>query len=319
MLLAAAGAAACRGPQSALDPAGREAEWMAGLFGWMAVGAVAIWLGVIALGLYASRAAPREDRIHASWLIVGGGVVLPVVVLAVLIVYGMSGLPPILAPAPRGSLALEVAGHQWWWRVRYMPPGAPSIELANEIRLPVRTRVDVRLVSRDVVHSFWMPTIAGKLDMIPGRANRLSVEPTRTGTYRGACAEYCGMSHARMNFVVVVMERDEFDAWLAAQARPAAQPTTALAREGQTAFFRHGCSNCHTVRGTDAFGHTGPDLTHVGSRETIAAGVLPTSPEDFSRWISSTELLKPGAHMPAFAHLPDHTLNALAAYLNGLQ
>jgi cytochrome c oxidase subunit 2 len=155
--------------------------------------------------------------------------------------------------------------------------------------------------------------------MIPGRVNRLPLEPTRTGTYRGACAEFCGTSHARMNFIVEVMERDAFDRWLDEQAQPASAPADATAQRGHAAFLEHGCSTCHTVRGAGAFGVEGPDLTHVGSRRTIAAGQLPAEPQQFRRWISSSEILKPGAHMPAFAELPDDTLAALAAYLTQLQ
>lgn len=318
-VLASGAAIACHGPQSALDPAGREAEWINALFVSMTVGAIVIWLGVVALALYAPRARPIESARAGHRFIIGAGVVFPAAVLAILIFTGMTELPRILAPSDDTRLTLEVRGVQWWWRVRYLRAGDSPVELANEIRLPVNRRLDVRLETEDVVHSFWMPSIAGKLDMIPGRLNRLSVQPTRTGTFRGACAEFCGLSHARMHFVIRVMEPQAFEQWLSAEAQPAAAPATPIAERGYAAFFRHGCSNCHTVRGTGAVGRSGPDLTHVGSRETIAAGQLPTSPEDFSRWISSTELLKPGAHMPAFAHLPDDTLAALAAYLNGLQ
>lgn len=313
-------AAGCSGPQSALDPAGREAEWIAGLFAWMAAGAVAVWIGMIALGLYAPRAhAPQSTR-GAHALIVGGGVALPALVVSVLIVFGLGGLPRMLHRAPDGVMWLEVTGAQWWWRVRYFVPGRAPIELANEIRLPVGQRVNLRLTSTDVVHSLWMPSIAGKLDMIPGRVNTLPVEPTRIGTYRGACAEFCGESHAKMNFAIVVMPQDEFDAWLNAQARPAAPPGDPRSQRGEDAFFRHGCSTCHTVRGTrGAAGAVAPDLTHVASRHTIAAGQLPTGGEHFQRWIRATELVKPGVHMPAFANLPDGTLEALAAYLAQLQ
>jgi cytochrome c oxidase subunit 2 len=311
--------AGCDGPQSALDPAGRDAERIARLTLWMAAGALAIWAGVLGLALYAPRAAPAGATRAHTLLIIGGGVVFPFLVLTLLLVYGLAELPRILAPAPPGTLSIDVTGSQWWWRVRYVVPGRAPVELANEIRLPAGRRVNVRLASADVVHSFWVPSIAGKMDLIPGRVNRLALEPTRTGTFRGACAEFCGTSHARMNFVVVVTDGPAFDAWLAAQARPAPPPADGVPARGLQTFFARGCSNCHTIRGTAAAGVSGPDLTHVGGRETIAAGVLPTSPDALRRWVSATELLKPGAHMPAFAHLPEEDLTSLAAYLASLQ
>jgi cytochrome c oxidase subunit II len=305
--------------QSTLIPAGREAALIAGLFMWMAIGGLLIWAAVMLIAWYAPRAAEGENPRIQTALILGGGVVFPVIVLLVLMTAGLRELPEILAPAQDKSLALEITGSQWWWRVKYLRPGREPIELANEIRLPVGRRIDATLKSLDVNHSFWVPSIAGKLDMIPGRVNRLSLEPTRVGTYRGACAEFCGTSHARMNLIAVVMEPAAFNDWIEAQSRPAGAPSDPIAQRGQAAFREHGCSTCHTIRGTDALGVDGPDLTHVGGRETLAAGLLPTGPEEFRRWISSTELLKPGARMPAFSKLPDETLHSLAAYLAQLQ
>ncbi len=305
--------------QSTLAPAGREAELMASVFVWMAIGGLIIWAAVMLLAWYAPRAAEANNTRIQTALIFGGGVVFPVIVLLVLMIAGLRELPSILAPATDKTLALEVSGAQWWWRVRYLRPGHEPIELANEIRLPVGRRIDATLTSLDVIHSFWVPSIAGKIDMIPGRVNRIALEPTRIGTYRGACAEFCGASHARMNLIAVVMQPEAFDRWLAGQARPASAPAEPIAQRGEAAFRAHGCNTCHTIRGTDAMGVDGPDLTHVGGRETLAAGLLPTRPEEFRRWISSTELLKPGAHMPAFSKLPDDTLHSLATYLAQLQ
>jgi cytochrome c oxidase subunit II len=308
-------AAGCGGAQSALEPAGRDAEWMANLFIWITGAFVMVWLGVVALAVYAPRARSAQYERAANPLIIGGGVALPVVVLSALLLFGFSELPRVLAPAPDGDLAIEVSGSQWWWRVRYFVRDRAPIELANEVHLPVGRRLNTRLVSADVVHSFWIPAIAGKMDMIPGRINRLVLEPTRVGTFRGACAEYCGTSHARMNLVAVVSDQQTFDAWLANQGQSAVAPSDPGAQRGQHAFFERGCSTCHSIRGTAAVGVTGPDLTHVGSRQTLAAGMLSTNVVEFRRWIGLTELLKPGVHMPAFANLPDEDLAALAAYL----
>jgi cytochrome c oxidase subunit 2 len=170
-----------------------------------------------------------------------------------------------------------------------------------------------------VIHSFWIPSLAGKMDMIPGRVTWLTVRPTRTGVFRGACAEYCGTSHALMAFYAEVMEKDAFDRWLAAQAAPAIAPTDAAATHGEDVFLTNGCGACHTVRGTPASGVIGPDLTHVGGRLSIGAGILPAEPDAFREWIARTDHVKPGVHMPHFGMLPDDELRALAAYLHALR
>jgi cytochrome c oxidase subunit 2 len=281
---------------------------------------VVIWLAVIALALYAVRVRPEaHSRRQANVLIIGGGAIIPTVVLAGLLVYGLALTPELLAPAPEGSLKLAVTGEQWWWRVRYMPPGGEAVELANEIRLPVGEHVEFHLESPDVIHSFWIPSLGGKLDMIPGRVTRLTLQSTRTGVFRGACAEYCGTSHALMLFSVVVMEQEDFARWLARQAQPAWEPTSPLAAHGRELFLANGCGACHTVRGTPADGVVGPDLTHVGGRLSLGAGILPNDPDAFVRWIGRTEAVKPGVHMPAFGMLPPEDLEALALYLEGLQ
>lgn len=319
-MLALVALTACAGPQSALVTAGRDAERIAGLWWWMAGGALLIWLAVVALSLYAIRGQrERHSERAANLLIIGGGALFPTVVLGGLLAYGLSLMPSLLALPPAEGLRVEVSGEQWWWRVRYHVPGREPIELANEVRLPVGRRVELTLSSPDVIHSLWIPSLAGKMDMIPGRVTRLPVEPTRTGVFRGACAEYCGDSHALMSLYAVVLEEDEFAAWLEHQATPARAATEAAAARGQRLFLENGCGACHTVRGTAAEGVVGPDLTHVGSRLSLAAGVLPTDPEAFARWIRSPEAIKPGAHMPAFGMLPDEQVRALAAYLEGLR
>jgi cytochrome c oxidase subunit 2 len=305
-------------PQSALATAGRDAERIADLFIVMAAGALIIWVAVVVLAVYAIRARETYSERAANLLVIGGGVALPTVVLAALLAYGLPVLPQILTPAREGSLQIDVTGKQWWWRIRY-ERAEGAIETANELRLPVGQRVNLRLVSTDVIHSFWVPSIAGKMDLIPGRVTHLALEPTRTGVFRGACAEYCGASHALMAFHVVVMERDEFDAWLAHQAQPAQAPPHAEATLGQVAFTANGCTACHTIRGIASTGAVGPDLTHVGSRLRIGAGTLPNGREALVRWIAQTDTVKPGVHMPEFRALPRGDLSALAAYLDSLK
>lgn len=311
---------ACDGVQSALSPAGRDAERIADLFVVMTAGAAIIWVAVVGLSFYASRWRTREHpERYANALILGGGVVFPLVVLTALLVYGLASLPGVLALPPPARLTIAVTGEQWWWRVRYAPAGGPGFELANEIRLPVGERIELQLASADVIHSFWVPSLAGKLDMVPGRLNRMALEPTRTGVFRGACAEYCGTSHAFMSFYVVVMEQDAFAQWLRGEGRGAEPPAGPVAAAGQEAFLAYGCGSCHTIRGTPADGAIGPDLTHVGSRLSLAAGVLPTTPGNFERWIAVTRNVKPGAHMPPFDMLNGGDLVPLAAYLSGLR
>jgi cytochrome c oxidase subunit 2 len=301
---------------STLAPAGRDAELIAALVAWMAPAALVIWLCVIGLALLARRGgfSPRTGR-----LIVGAGVVIPVVLLTALVLYGLPVLPRVLALPPPGGLVIEVTGEQWWWRVRYHPPDGPAFDLANELRLPVGRRIEVRLRSADVIHAFWVPALAGKIDMIPGRVTRLALEPTQPGTYRGICAEYCGASHARMNFEVVVVGEASFGEWTRAQTLPAAEPTDPLAARGAEVFRTTGCGACHTIRGTPADGGLAPDLTHVGSRARLAAGLLPNTPDAAVRWIARTHALKPGAPMPAFDMLPPEDLEALARYLAELR
>src|SRR5687768_4376056 len=209
----------------------------------MTGGAFIVWAGVIALTIYAICARPVTRGKHwVPMLIIGGGAVVPTVVLAGLLAYGLALLPRLLAPAPEGSLKIAVIGEQWWWRVRYHPTEGEPVDLANEIRLPVGEPVTFELESPDVIHAFWIPALGGKVDMIPGRRTRLTLEPTRVGVFRGVCAEYCGASHALMAFDVVVLEKADFARWLDAQRAPAAETVASSAALGRERFFANGCS-----------------------------------------------------------------------------
>jgi cytochrome c oxidase subunit 2 len=309
----------CEGAQSALDPAGEGAAKIADLFWVMTAGSLVIWLLVVGLAVHAlvRRPGPYPER-YGHALIVGGGVILPTFVLAALLIYGLMMLPPLLAAAPPGSLKIAVVGEQYWWRVKYLNGGAP-VELANEVRIPVDEPVQFELSSPDVIHSFWIPSLSGKMDMIPGRTNRLALRANKTGTFNGVCAEYCGTSHAYMAFRVVVLPRPEFEAWLEEQRKPAVSRRAGIAAEGAALFDANGCSACHTVRGTNARGVVGPDLTHVASRLTLAAGRLANDAESLEDWLRRTEHLKPGVSMPHFGMLPDAQLRAIASYLESLQ
>lgn len=314
-------ATGCEGPFSALDPAGKDAEQIATLFYVMVAGGGLIWLAVMGLAIYAlARPSATRDRKKIRMLVVGGGVAFPTVVLTALLTHGLSLMPELLDPGPMDGLKIRVIGEQWWWRVQYEVPGGAPFELANELRLPVGRRTPIGLEATEIIHAFWVPALAGKIDMIPGRKNRLALEPTRTGVFGGACAEYCGLSHAKMLFEVVVLEPDEFDAWVEAQRAPAARPQAGSpAANGELLFQALGCGACHTVRGTEATGTIGPDLTHVASRRRIGANLLDADRAGLRRWLTDLKQLKPGVHMPSFDMLPERELAAITAYLEGLR
>jgi cytochrome c oxidase subunit 2 len=305
---------ACVGPQSALDPAGHEAEAVSQLFWWMTGAGGVIWLLVMALSLYASQrlGAPWPAR-RAARLILVCGAILPTLLLAALLVFGLRLMPELRAPAD--NLRIAVQGEQFWWRLRYELPGGRSFASANEVRLPVGRRVEFLLEAQDVIHSFWIPALGGKMDMIPGTTNRLVLEPRRTGTFRGVCAEFCGASHALMAFSVEVMEPEAFDAWAEREAAAA----TATAGEGAALFLARGCGACHSVRGTAAAGRIGPDLTHLGARQTVASGILPNSVDNIDRFIRETRAIKPAARMPSFGMLPPAETAAIATWLGSLR
>lgn len=312
--------AGCDGPQSVLAPGGEDAFVLANLFWFLLAGAVVLWCAMNGLMFYVTRINPRElSERGAQALILWGGIAFPTVVLAGLLFYALSIMPEQRAEGD-GGLRVEVTGEQWWWRVAYWPEGADEpIISANEVRLPAGSRSEITLEADKVIHSFWVPSLGGKTDMIPGRTNRMSLAPTVPGLYRGQCAEYCGESHAKMAFTAEVLTPEDFAAWLDAEAGPAVPPDTALAREGRAAFFAEGCGACHAIRGTPAHGRVGPDLTHLASRATLAAGTLPMTGEALARWITAPESVKPGALMPGYDHLPPERIAAMAAYLEGLE
>ena len=307
--------------QSVLSPAAGAAESIASL-GWVLfAGAAAIFAGV--MGLLAWAVARRTDArpVRPLRWIVGGGLVFPLLVLASLLAYSSGRTPGWLVPPPPGALIVGITARMWWWEVRYRDPASGrDITLANELHLPVGRPVWLGLNSPDVIHSFWVPALAGKVDMVPGRVNHLLVEAGRAGVYRGQCAEYCGDQHARMALHVVARPPAEFDAWLAAQARPAAAlPDVALLARGREAFLARRCNACHSVRGVAEEGRLGPDLTHVGSRLYLGAGTLRNHPGSMAHWIADTQAVKPGARMPSSRDMDTATLQALAAWLEQLQ
>lgn len=305
---------ACEGRQSILDPAGRDAVTQASLFWVMLTVAVILWLFTAALFLVATYFHKHRlvSRRGAEWVIVGGGIVFPVVLLGTLLAYSL----PLMSSqrAPGDGLVVEITAEQWWWRVAYRTPNGPLVS-ANELRLPAGRRSELILNADKVIHSFWVPALGGKTDMIPGRETRMTLEPLTPGTYRGQCAEFCGASHALMALEIVVMPPDAFAIWLKSQARPA----QAANSEGAAVFVREGCGGCHTIRGTDAIGQVGPDLTHVGGRVSLGAGIMGVTAEDFAEWVGHVGDIKPEVKMPTYGHLTEAELISLGQYLKALE
>jgi cytochrome c oxidase subunit 2 len=310
-----------QGQQSALAPRGPVAAEIAQTAWVLFAGAAALFALVLALALYAVFARrERAERLPQRALIVGGGIVLPVVVLSALLLWTLlrfAELPP--ASASEQALAIRVTGEQWWWRVDYLDAqGRRDFATANEIHIPAGRTIDLRLESADVLHSFWVPALAGKLDMIPGRTNRLRIRADAPGEFRGQCAEYCGGPHALMALHVVASDPEVFERWVAAQRAPGRVPDDPLLEQGRALLLAH-CAVCHKLRGTAAAGERGPDLTHFGSRRSIGAGLAPVNAGTIAAWIASGQHLKPGNLMPEFAAFSGAELHALAAYLESLQ
>ena len=239
--------------------------------------------------------------------------VIPILIVVVLFLAAARVIASIQnATRPSNALEVTVIGHQFWWEYRY-----PFLKVvtANELHIPVGEPTFLTLLSADTDHSFWVPRLAGKTDLIPNHPNSMWVDPHETGLYLGQCAQYCGTQHAKMLLRVYVQTRDEFDRWIQEQSRPAQVGNTVS--EGQKIFERTACINCHAVAGTAANGRFGPDLTHLMSRDTIASGAAPNTPENLRRWIHDPNAIKPGSSMPAMG-LSDPDLNAVTSYLETL-
>jgi cytochrome c oxidase subunit 2 len=303
------------GIQSALDPHGPEAAGIADITWVMLAGGGVVFLLVLGLtGL--ALLAPRP-WLAGKGLIVAGGIVFPAVVLSTLLVYTFVASPR-LAAAQAPDLVIAVEGNQWWWRVDYLDPaGRRDFATANEIRIPVGATVEVRLTTADVLHSFWIPALAGKLDLVPGRDHRLRLVADRAGKFRGQCAEYCGGPHGLMAIFVLAEPRERFEAWRAAQRTPQREDA-AVSTRGRDLFLSR-CATCHAVRGTRAAGTRGPDLTHFASRVSLGAGILPNDAPTVEAWIARNQHFKPGNLMPEFRMFSADELQALAGYLRELR
>lgn len=311
----------CARAPSGLSPQGAGAAQIANLW-WiiLALGA-AIFVGVMALLLYAlfrrrRRPAGSEASSRRTWLMIaGGGILLPVIVLLALFWLTLQTMVALSAPPSEAEFTIEVIGHQFWWEVKYPEQGLVT---ANEIHIPIDTAIELRLSSTDVIHSFWVPELQGKMDLIPGRTNTSWINAREPGVYRGICAEFCGIQHAHMQFLVIAQPQEEFNAWVQGQQRPAVEPTTALQESGKGLFLGMTCVSCHTIQGTPANGKAGPDLTHLASRRTLAAVMLENNYENLAAWVVNPQAVKPGVGMPNF-DFESSELEALLAYLSSLK
>jgi cytochrome c oxidase subunit 2 len=327
--LGAAMISGCAGAQSALDPAGPQSARIGRLF-WLYFGVdsaayVAVGIVLVAGLLGRSRRrrtvpvlSPRADleRRLARW--VTGSVVAVAVLLFVLLLGDYTTGRAIRRQGEDSDLTIKVTGHQWWWGVQYQDP-TPSriVATANEMHIPVGRTVELDLQSTDVIHSFWVPNLHGKMDLIPGYPTRTFLRADRAGTYRGQCAEFCGFQHAFMRLVVVAEPEDDFDRWLEAQRRIPPEPTDPRLRRGRDAFLGTTCVMCHTIQGRMARASVGPDLTHIASRPLIG-GVLPNTRGNLAGWVVDPQRIKPGVRMPMNPIRPDD-LDPLLDYLESLK
>lgn len=216
-------------------------------------------------------------------------------------------------------VTIEVIGKQWWWEVIYLAnDGSPLFETANEIVIPAGVPVRIRLLAQGVIHSFWVPSLGGKIDMIPGRKNHLVLQASEPGVYRGQCAEFCGMQHANMAFSVIAKPIDDYKEWMARERQPARTPTDEVARLGKEVFVSAGCADCHSIRGVTALSDFGPDLTHLARRKRLAAGTVPNTKGHLAAWTADPQGMKPGSFMPA-TRIPSEEFIALLHYLEMLE
>jgi cytochrome c oxidase subunit 2 len=322
----AAPLAACGGNwQSALDVYGTAAITLKQLILLIVTVCSVVWM-VVMVALIAAlwrrrdrRAARTEPRTERRMtLAVIGAVVATVLIIGTFTVMSFVATRA-LSVAGQDDLTIRVRGLQWWWGLEYIGPDpSQRFEAANEIHIPVGRNVRLKLEGLDVIHSFWVPSLAGKQDLVPGRSNELTIRAEHAGVYRGQCAEFCGMQHAHMALLVVAEPQDEFDRWSTTQRQAAVQPADEEKAAGLQTFLAKPCAACHAIRGTKAAGTTGPDLTHIGSRRTIAAGVFETTRGSLAAWIADPQTIKPGNNMPMVPLTPDE-LRSVSAYLASLK
>jgi cytochrome c oxidase subunit 2 len=311
---------------SSLDPSGPQAQRIDSLWWYMFWVSAAVWAIVVAFLLYSAWRSSRRSVPDASDDVnarlkrpVIGATIITVLILIATLVYDVT-TGEALASLPREkALRIEVIGHQWWWEANYVDPVPGNrVNVANEIHIPVGEPVQIVGTSTDVIHSFWIPSLAGKKDLIPGHATALWLQADKPGVYRGQCAEFCGHQHAKMAVLIVAETRKQFNEWYKKQMLPAAPPTDSITKAGENVFMSKGCPICHMVGGTRALSQIGPSLTHIGSAYTLAAGSLKNTRGNLAGWIVDPQGIKPGVRMPP-NDLSGPELQALLSYLESLK
>lgn len=312
--------AACGADIKSLSPITDRGAAIANLFRFSLILSFVIFLLVAGALLYIlirfrsrpgepePRQTPGNRRLEIIWT------ATPALVLAGLFALTLHTMSVINRPEPT-PLRIQVIGHDWWWEFRYPDLGVTT---ANELHLPVGQPLQFEITSNDVIHSFWVPLFGWKMDAIPHKTNFMRLTVDQAGILNGSCTEYCGTEHAWMRIYVAAESADQFNAWISTQQQPAPVPAAPAAIQGQQIFLQNTCVNCHTIQGTPAQGSVGPALTHLGSRQTLGAGVLQNTPENLERFINHIQEVKPGAHMPSYT-FPDPELTALVTYLEGLK
>ena len=316
---AAVGVLALAAGQNVLDPHSPP-EHRITMLGWIMFVGSTIGLSVVAFLLLLGYFRRRRDSLpfgggekHATGLVIGLGIGLPLIILSALFVYSnIFVIQSTAAPNPRTtSMTVKVIGHQFWWELRY--PGT-TVVTANELHIPTLARVNIKGTTDDVIHSFWVPELNRKIDLVPGQVGSILFYANRAGEYRGKCAEFCGLQHAHMDVIVFAQPRAQFDAWLRRQAAPA----QATGMPGEHVFMNNGCANCHQIRGTAARGLVGPDLTHLASRTTLAAGTIPNTRPQLEEWVRDPQHAKPGNKMPQ-VQMSQQDFTSLIDYLEALK
>jgi len=328
----------CTSIQSTLNPRGPAADRIANLSWFMTILFIVITIimwALVAFAFYRRRGTlteyePIDGAGGQAWIAIGG-IAVPLIVLSVLFVLGLQLLRafPIhgMHGAEHGQHMMQsmkpdirIIGHQWWWQIEYLNDNvSQSFTTANELHLPVGAPVNIEVESADVMHSFWIPALHGKVDLIPGQSNYIRLEASTPGEYSGQCAEFCGAEHARMRLLAVAQPMDAYRAWKEQQIKPSSEPTDGAALQGQKLFLAGPCSMCHQVRGTLAGGRVAPDLTHVGSRKFIAANSYPNNDAYLTAWVTHAQSLKPEAQMPDLTQFTGEQLQEIVAYLRQLQ
>jgi cytochrome c oxidase subunit II len=321
----------CGGIQNAINPAGPHAQSLSRLWWLMFYVLTSVFVLVLIALAMALRAASRRSDLNPvlnpspeterrKRNAVLSAVIVTTITLFVLLIYSFSTGRSLTADlAQKNGLSIEVTGKQWWWEVRYQDVDASNIFItANEIHIPVGVPVTFTLRGADVIHSFWVPNLGGKKDLIPGKISTIWLQADKPGVYRGQCAEYCGLQHARMAFWVVAEPQDQFNAWRQNQTQTSIPPATDSQKRGQQVFLTSTCVMCHAINGTPAGSNIGPNLTHIGSRNTLAAATLSNTREHLAQWIVDPQRFKPGNRMPQ-NNLSDQDLQALVDYLASLK